>query len=243
MCARVKSWKICFSTGIIGLSGWPFSSRSDSFAESWFCGSRGCNALPSFLLFLRTPHSRGSTFDALGQEGDRDDAVQLRNECGPSRDPCSGSLSVWHSASSSVPTPPLALTPRSVSATQRDIYHSSQACICPVVSMPDIFLRPARCWLKKRTLGNLYSSSLKHGTWSFLPWFPNIRKAILFLHNSFNNLVPCQPSWHILLLCQVHSSSLFIFYLLPRRKRKSSSNMYSFCLLICIPCWITDNIW
>lgn len=116
MCARVKSWKICFSTAIEGLSlsEWPFPSQSDSFANLWHFKHR-----------------------VLGQEGGCDDAVQLRSERGTSRDPCSDSFSVWHSASSSVPTPPLALTPRNVSLLHRD---SSQAHIYPVVSMSDKFL-------------------------------------------------------------------------------------------------------
>ena len=90
-------------------------SPFEPYLQSLFCGSCCCNALPWFLPFLKIPHDRGSSFDAVGQEAGRDDAVQLRNECGPSRDPCSDSLTVWHRTSSSVATPPLVQTPRSVS--------------------------------------------------------------------------------------------------------------------------------
>lgn len=73
----------------------------------------------------KDPHDRGSSFDAVGQEAGRDDAVQLGDECGPSRDPCSESLTVWHSTSSSIATPPLAQTPRSVSLPHK-LTHLSQ---------------------------------------------------------------------------------------------------------------------
>lgn len=99
-------------------------SAFDPYLQSRFCGSCGYNALPWFLPFLRTPPDRGSSFGAVGQEAGCDDAVQLGNECGPCRDPCSGSLSVWHSTSSSVATPALARTPRSVSLPHKLTYLS-----------------------------------------------------------------------------------------------------------------------
>lgn len=118
-------------------------SAFDPYFQSRFCGSRGYNALPWFLLFLRTPHDRCSSFDAVGQEAGRDDAVRLRNECGPSRDPCSDSLTLWHSTSSSVATPPLAQTPRRVSLPHKLTYLSQLTGMhLPCVSMPDILLWP-----------------------------------------------------------------------------------------------------
>lgn len=97
---RFIFWSITFQALSVRLNVF------DLCLQSLFCASHGYNALPCFLPFLRTTHARSSSFDAVGQEADHDDVVQLRNECGPSREPCSASLTDWHSTCSTVATRP-----------------------------------------------------------------------------------------------------------------------------------------
>lgn len=207
--------------------------------QSRFCGSHGHNALPQFFPFRRISMTN-SSFGAMDQEAGCDDAVQLRKECGP----CSDSLTRWHSSSSSVAAPPLAQTPRSLGAFHMSFIPAMVHRCAPMLGSAH---QTYSCGplhkglLKKRTLSNLYISFPRPGTGSFVPWFPTSEKPP---RSPSTRQCPASPlAGHILLLWQVHSNFLFISYLRLRREREGSPNStYCLYLLICIPCWITDNL-
>lgn len=87
-------------------------------------------------------------------------------------------------------------TQKCLFATQADIYITAHTRASVLGSARQTYsCGPLhRGLLKGKTLNSPCFSSPRHGTLSFLPWFPNIRKAITFLLNRLSNLVPCQPS-------------------------------------------------